>query len=73
MDQRAYAQGQAAFDDIVLDDQYTNAGIAGADAMRTSAAQVAQQNRNAQRAASDWSSRFGNMTTAWGALAGLLR
>jgi hypothetical protein len=69
----ARAMGVGAAQQIQDEDSFTNQGLSLQqqslnDSYRLSGAQQAEQMRQ-----SEWNNRFNNMTTAWGALAGLLR
>lgn len=68
---RANADSEAA--QTVADDQFFNAGLGARYRFGAANEQLQYDSLDEQRRQSQWDSRFGNMTTAWGALAGLLR
>ena len=55
------------------EDQSQNAGMRMADNMTRANERLQYDSLSQQMRQSMWDSRFNNMTTAWGALAGLLR
>ncbi len=69
----AGAEGQSAANEIMDSDSYANLGMSLQQRSMDDSRRLANAQRSEQTRQSEWSNRFNNMTTAWGALAGLLR
>lgn len=69
----AQAEGQSAADEIMDADSQANLGMSLQQRSMNDSARLAAAQRSEQLRQSEWSNRFNNLTTAWGALAGLLR
>lgn len=72
-DANATAAGLAGRQSIMDEDAFTNLGLQTQSMMGRGDNRLQFDGMAEQRRQSQWDSRFNNMTTAWGALAGLLR
>lgn len=72
-DANASAAGMASRQATMDEDAFTNQGLQMQAMMGRADNRLQYDSMAAQRQQSAWDSRFNNMTTAWGALAGLLR
>lgn len=68
---RATAQNEAM--NILADDTFANAGYRSQFIQGRRDTELDRQRMLEQRRMGDWDSRFGNLTSIWGALSGLLR
>jgi hypothetical protein len=69
----ATAAGNAAANEIMDADADTNMGMSLMHRSMNDSNRLSSARRQQQLQQSDMSNRFNNMTTAWGALAGLVR
>jgi hypothetical protein len=69
----ARAMGVGAAQQIQDEDRFANQGMALQQNSMNDAFRLGGAQQSAQLQQSEWNNRFNNMTTAWGALAGLLR
>lgn len=67
------ANADAGASQMATDDQLFNAGMASQYRYGAANERLQYDSLDEQRRQSQWDSRFGNMTTAWNVLAGLLR
>lgn len=72
-DDLARAAGQSAATQVRTDDLIANQGLAMQDRSQRADSSLQGRMLNDQVQQSRWDNRFGNITTAWGVLAGLLR
>lgn len=72
-DDQARVAGQAAAQQTIADDAFANQGLQMQARMQNDNTSLQNKMLANQLQQSRWDNRFGNVTTAWGALAGLLR
>lgn len=69
----ARADGQSAANEIMDSDSTSNLNMSLQQRALADNARLGSAQRGEQVRQSEWSNRFNNLTSAWGALAGLLR
>lgn len=69
----AQATGESQARDTLMGDSFANQNMQATNAFNRASSQLQYDSLAEQKRQSAWDSRFNNMQTAWGALAGLLR